>query len=469
MLIDVALVIGVTYLLGSWMHGASVAVLLLIWRGLPDTEGPPVLKLAMTTQWIQVAVGLFYGALSGRTLATTETASYEMTVAIGLGCVAALTLGLGLGQRLVQRRMAYPEVCLEHLFTFKTLVVIYFITLAGTGAVQQLSYDMPTIRQALVALTLGRLAVVSLVLRRLVRPRFRWDMVALLLTFEVILGFTGFFSGFKEPLLLTALALLEIFDRRRVDHWVAGGALATCLLLAGVMWMGVRTEFRRDFQDDAFAASQSLRLQRMQALFKDWYTQTEGHIQDVDNFVDRAWAIYYPALAIARVPTVLPHTDGALFGAAMTHLVTPRFLFPNKPDLPSDSDMVRTYSGVNVAGAESNTSIAFGYMAEGYVDFGAPLMFIPVFLFGLAMGSAYEFFLRTIAHRELAVSIVMCIFWINLYLFEKSWAKTMGDSVTTMVYVGGFACLLDRWLLMRTGQEQQSVAPPHPAYGDPRR
>src|SRR5258708_34113455 len=95
-------------------------------------------------------------------------------------------------------------------------------------------------------------------------------------------------------------------------------------------------------------------------------------------------------MAVERVPFVLPHTDGQIMIDALTHLITPRFLYPDKADLQSDSEMVRRYSGAKVAGADENTSIAFGYAAESYVDFGLPYMFIPVLIFGFVLGLAYQ-------------------------------------------------------------------------------
>src|SRR6185436_2880833 len=118
--------------------------------------------------------------------------------------------------------------------------------------------------------------------------------------------------------------------------------------------------------------------------------------------IDRMWAIYYPALAVARVPSVVPHTDGDLLKASLTHVLTPRILFPSKADLPNESEYVRKYSGVWVAGAEVGTTIAFGYAAESYVDFGVPLMFLPPLVFGALMGVAFVWLLRNIQHRELA-------------------------------------------------------------------
>src|SRR5262249_59066336 len=123
-----------------------------------------------------------------------------------------------------------------------------------------------------------------------------------------------------------------------------------------------------------------------------------------DKLGDRMWTIYYPALAVERVPSQVRHADGEILKSALVHIVTPRVLFPSKPELQSDSEKVRKYSGVMVAGAEQNTSIAFGYAAEAYIDFGVPEMFLPVLGFGVAVGLLYTLFRRVIRRRELWVS-----------------------------------------------------------------
>jgi hypothetical protein len=449
MFINASLVIAATYFCGHWLAGVCTAALILIWRLLPRTQGPPVLALAMTAQWVQVTVGVFYTGLTGRPLQATERSDYEPMVFIGLGCVLVMTVGLWAGSRFLSRRMARIEVAPTEIASLKVLVVVYIAGVFVTGLLQQIAWMYPTLTQAILAFSFARLAVVYLLLRRLTHPQLRWQPIFALLTFEIVLGFTGFFSGFKEPLLLSGLAMLEGFNRRRLNHWLTAAVLTIVLGLTTVMWMGVRTEFRHDFDDEAFAASRSLRLQRMQALMTDWIRNSRTRIQDdIDLLIDRGWAIYYPALAVERVPAVLPHTHGQLITDAVTHLLTPRVLFPEKPELPSDSEMVRKYSGMFVAGPEQQTSIAFGYAAESYVDFGLPLMFVPVLVFGVLMGIAYEWLLRAIAHRELAISLVTCIFWLNLYLFERSWARMLGLTLTMLVYVGAVSWLIDRWLMI---------------------
>jgi hypothetical protein len=450
MAIRATLAIVSIYVFGHWLAGLSLAVLFVVWAMLKAEEGPPVLALAMTTQWLQVTGGIFYTGLTGRTLPAIDGSEYQPMVLLGLGCVMTLTVGLWLGIRVMRNRMSRPDFAPEEVVGLKMLLVAYGVTLLATGVLQELAWRFPALTQAILAIAFAHLGLVFLILRRLTRPRIQGAYILVLLGCEIALGFTGYFSNFKEPLLLAALAVLEVFDRSRKEHWLAACGVMGTLIVASVMWMGVRNEYRQDFLDSAFAASRGMRLERMQALMSDWLSNRDDRVEsDMDLLMDRSWAIYYPALAVARVPAVVPHSEGALVGGALYHLVTPRIFFPNKPDLPSDSELVRKYSGVFVAGVDQNTSIAFGYAAEAYVDFGVPGMFVPTLLFGVFCGGMYVWFMRTLHYRELAVSLVTVIFWMSLYLFERSWAKTLGGSVTMMVYLGGVGFLIDRWLLMR--------------------
>jgi hypothetical protein len=229
------------------------------------------------------------------------------------------------------------------------------------------------------------------------------------------------------------------------------------------MWLGIRTGYRQDFESEVFAASRLARAERLVDLSSTWVTSDARELgNDLDAFVERLWSIYYPALAVSRVPDVLPHEDGALLWRAVTDTFFPRLLFPDKGVLPSDSDLVIRYAGVWVAGPEQNTSIAFGYAAESYIDFGVPLMFLPVFLWGAILGAAYRALLRLIRHRELAIAVVTVIFWLSIYLFERAWAKNFGTFATLVVYLGGATLLVDRVLLRLGSKRRRAPAGPPP-------
>ncbi len=429
---------------GDTLMAASLLTFGVIWTILKTTEGPPVLALAMTFQCLSVTIGLFYIALTGREVLPT-IADYRPMVALGLGCILAITVGLYAGRRLIDRLPPITEPRPEHAFSFYTMMMCYAGSVAAFGTLITISVLYPTIRQIIVALAYLKLAILYLVFRRLVHMRQWWLLIALL-CLEIVLGITGFYAGFREPIIIAALAVLEVFDRRRVRHWVTLAGLAAAACILGVVWVNVRVTYRQQFvTDERFAGSRSARIDSLGALINTFSTRDTSQLaKDVDHFIERLWVVYYPALAVARVPTTLPHTNGDLMWATLVHVATPRIFFPDKPDLASDSEMVRKYSGIWVAGEKEDTSIAFGYAAESYIDFGVPGMFVPPLVWGLFVGVCYAGLLRWVKHREMAISVVTMISWMSLYLFERSWAKTIGFSGTLLIYVGAVTFLFDR-------------------------
>jgi hypothetical protein len=126
--------------------------------------------------------------------------------------------------------------------------------------------------------------------------------------------------------------------------------------------------------------------------------------------------------------------------------------------------MVRKYAGVWVAGTDQGTSIAFGYVAESYVDFGVPTMFLPILVWGVFVGAAYRAVTVLIRHREITVPVLTVVFWLSVYLFERSWVKTMGLTGTMLIYVVGIAWIADRLLIGMAAKRARSsyVEQPQP-------
>jgi hypothetical protein len=443
----------------DWLIGGSILVLGLIWTAIRAREGPPVLALAVTLQWVQVTIGLFYVELTGRPIEATLTTDCRPMVAIGLACVAAVVGGLWCGQKGVERTTPSERERSDHAFGFTTVLVAYGLSIAVAGVAQEAAWTYPALTQPIIALSFIRLGLLYLVLRRLALAA-QWHFIALLLAFEVGLSLVGFYAGFREPLIIAVLVVLEIFDRRSVRHWVAVATLVAVMCGLGAFWINVRQGYReRVMTDDAFAQSRAKRFDEISNLSSRWMSRDAGDMMsNADQLVDRVWAVYYPALAVARVPAVVPHTNGQLMWATLKHLFSPRLFFPDKPVLGSESELVRTYSGVWVAGEKEQTNIAFGYAAESYVDFGVPLMFVPVFLYGVFVGAMYAGILRTIYHRDIAVALVTVFGWLSLYLFERSWAKTIGLAGTLILYAGALSIIFDRLSLSGVRPVEDDVA-----------
>ncbi|HEY0782091.1 MAG TPA: hypothetical protein VGE98_06550 [Thermoanaerobaculia bacterium] len=444
----------------DWLGALGLAMLWAIWYFPRIEEGPPVLSMALSFQWAQVNAGVFYHGLTGRNLEAIVMSDYRPIVLIGNGCLAALLLGICIMLRLAKGEPARFSRPLFSVST-QTLLLAYLLLLATMGSVFAFAWEVPALTQGIIALGFLRLVALYLLFRRLSIPKFHWQQILPLLLFEVGLGFTGYFASFREPLILFSLVLLERFDAGKLQHWAFASMVVAMILFLGLLWLGIRTTYRSEFdlRPDVFYESRTARFESIVSLSKGWFgNSTEDTLNNIDFFIDRLWAVYYPALAYARVPKILPHEDGQILWAAVRHVLTPRLFFPNKANIASDSDMVRKYSGMWVAGAEVDTSIAFGYAAESYVDFGVPLMFLPVVVWGLLLGWLYRCFLRIIWHRELAVGLVTVIFWIALYLFERSWLKTLGFSLTLMIYMGTAMYVLDRLLMSRRSRQRRRLA-----------
>jgi len=440
---------------GDWLTGVSIMTLMICIRLVWTADGLFVLPIALSFHWMQGNVGLIYLGLTGREVAAVYDSDWRPMVLIALGCCLALAAGVRLG---LHAKKA-PDINTPRpgfAFSFGLLVTVYVVTVLLEGTLSAVAPDYPSLRQIITTFDSARLGVLFLILRRLCSPPPRFGLVALVVSIEIVLGITGFFAGFREPIVLAVLAVLEVFDRRNARHWLALTVASVAICALGVLWMGIRTDYRREYVEvDQFSGSRNARINRVEDLTSSFMkNDAEGLLKTTDQLVDRMWTIYYPALALKRVPSVIPHTDGQIIGAALVHIVTPRVFFPNKGELPSDSDEVRKYANVAVAGREVSTSIAFGYSAESYIDFGLPWMFLPVFAYGILVGACYALFRSVIWHRELFVSFATVSFWISVYLFERSWATMLGVTVGFMVYLGGPIVLLDRFLLIQYSAKQ---------------
>ncbi len=431
----------------EWIAGVAVFVLWLVWRVPTVPDGPPVLSMALTFQWVQGSIGIFYHGLTGRMLQAMVVDEYRQMTLISLGCVTALTFGLRLGLRALPDRFRDSPLA---ALTLKSILIAYVISILSGGAINEYAWEVPELTQAILAANFIHLALVFLILRRLSFPTFNWPVMLGLLSFEIVLGMTGFFAGFREPIIMMMIVIIERFNPRRVQQWVVLAGLFVFIAGLGAIWMNVRSGYRADLVSGVIGESREDRVNRLGQLSRDWFNSDHSDIMgQFDVVVDRMWTVYYPALVLRRVPQLVPHTDGAIITAALVHVLSPRVFFPTKAVIESDSAMVRKYSGVFVAGEEQDTSIAFGYAAESYLDFGVPLMFVPVLLYGAFLGLAFSFFTRMLTVSELRIGLTTMIFWLSLYLFERSWVKTLGLACTLMLYLGAPAIILDRYISRR--------------------
>ena len=55
--------------------------------------------------------------------------------------------------------------------------------------------------------------------------------------------------------MMAAVALMGVFDARRLRHWFVLGLLLVTMFVTGLMWLSIRAGYRQEFEDEVFAES----------------------------------------------------------------------------------------------------------------------------------------------------------------------------------------------------------------------
>lgn len=447
---------------GDWVVLPAMVLMWFFWHTLPHDDVPPGLHFSFSFHLFQIIAGVLYTSLTGRLLTTHAAPQYHFMMVLAVGSLAAMFGGFVIGDRWVAKaRRAVPRVTLD--VTLTQLVAVYIAALVSRDSLIGFVETVPAFAQAIYAISAVQMGLFYLLVRRLFRDQ-RHVLVLLVVGFETIRGFSGFYSSFKEPLILSLIAGMEVFQPRKAAHWAISVLLVGSVLSLSVVWLGIRGAIRDDITTTDIVRGQAERVEFALTEFRLWWQlEPEYKMFDVDALAERVWDVYYTALALDRVPSVLPHENGAILRAAFQHVLTPRFLNPDKPPLPSESDDVRKYAGVHVAGLEEGTTIAFGYVIQAYIDFGIPWMFLPSLGFGLFLGAAYRFFLTSIRHEEILIAVLAAGFWANIMPYNTAWAKMMGKLLTSLVYIGGIAAVVDHYLYVNRQRRLGEVEYKQPA------
>ena len=345
-------------------------IVLLLWRA----DEVPVLLIPALYQWAEVVVKPVITATSGATIDSLADfqAPLESAALFALAGVAAFAIGLRLGSG-KPRRNALGDLRIEAATRWQLpLLLKLSVGLVLVGhALAGLAYAAGPARQIVLALSSVQLGGLFMLAFWSLSNRAGYAYLAVVVSFEVVIGMTGFFAGFRASLLVLCLAAVAARPALGVRNFLVVTLAGFVTLGVAVYWSAIKPDYR-DFVNRGSGAQVVAEpfSNRLGYLFDAARGFDQAQFADgFDRLVKRLSYIDFLAATLNHVPSVVPHEDGALVGAAMAHILTPRILFPNKPALPNDSDVTEHYTGLPVGG-NINTSISIGYLGELYVDFG---------------------------------------------------------------------------------------------------
>ncbi len=438
----------------EWLFAVELGTLLFGLWILGPLEEYPLLPIAVVAEWLAVTIAPMYLTLTGRRI--LELRGFDPSLVVAVGCAALCTqfVGLRLGFALTSRSDERRSPPKTEPVSMRWLVAVYLIASLAHALLQRAGIQqMRSVVQILLGIDAFRMVVLYMLVVRLLQRRDGSLWVAFVAALEILVLPYGWMAEFLPPLLLIIAGVFFHLRRQRLTlpRWLIIGASTCTVVVVMVMWTGIKPGLRRATRVIG-SEVESNRLSQLGMATVAWWERGAWK-HDSDALVSRIWALYYPGLAFRRVPASVQHTEGAIIAGALVHIVTPRFLFPDKPTtIDADSNAVRRYAGVWVAGSKEHTSIGFGRFGESFVDFGIAGVLLMELAFGLTLAVALSVLGKRITTPELrrAVGATLAL---TLCGMQSSWIMTLGPTLLAFMIVGGGSVLFDRYVL--TGQ-------PHP-------
>jgi hypothetical protein len=254
---------------------------------------------------------------------------------------------------------------------------------------------------------------------------------------------------------------LERILNRRIQVLIA--SLVVALFVLGTIWQGgVKMAWRAELRAGAFAAAPTEKMEILGGIVADTVADMDWS-QALESFFERMTGTFYFSRVLDHVPGVVPHEGGALTWRAVTHIFSPRFLFPEKPELGSTSILVRKYTGMYVAGEESETSIGLSYVAEMYIDYGPYSMFIPLFAWGFLVGLTCMALYRLAPSRAIGGAAVVAMLGQPFASFEGEIAYLLGGLIQSVLIYSVLLYFAGPWFHRKLSEaSRKSPSPRRP-------
>ena len=425
----------------------------LLWR-----QGePPVLLLAAGLQLCQVIVRPIYASLTGDRLESVSLLNVgDVTPAIWFALAAMLSLVIGMwcGQ-LGGRANIHALLQLEaRAWSPRSAFLFFLVTVVLAMAFLQLENINEGLAQpAQAAAGIEWVGVFAVAFVCMVQRR-GFIYLVLVTLFELLKGLSGFFSDFKEIFFVILVVLVAANPRLKPRVVVACLLLSGVLLTLGAIWSVIKTDYRNYITQNSTQQVIIVPLgERLTYLADRFFGVDEATIRrGFVQMVKRIQYVDFLAATMRNVPAVVPFENGALIGSTIMHVLQPRLLFPDKPPLPSDTQITVRYSGIRVdaGGNAEGTSISLGYVAELYVDLGIIGTLVAMLILGFLFGRSVRYITSSTALPAIVNFGFALMLMMTVTSFEEALIKMIGAFFTVFAAILALRKLLP-YLLTKYG------------------
>lgn len=420
------------------LAAGGIAILMAFFALLWRPGESPILLFIVVYQWVQVNAKTFYGALIGVKVASQPSYGGDVVLAIILGNAAVLSLALGLRFGCGQWRPGTRELGFQQSSSIpmKVWLQLYWLAWIVSAVASTVAWIVPGLTQVLLAFSGLRWAALFILTYAAFARRTAWRLWWLVFGAEFLLTVGGFFAGFAAAIFYALFALVAVLYPFRLRRSYPLILVILLLFTSALAWTAVKSEYRAYVSSGSGAQivlvdrqERLLMLGRMVALL-----EPAEILESFEQLMARIAYVDFFARVMEVVPALKPHEGGRLWGDALVRPLMPRLLFPSKT-VVNDSIRTNEYTGLGVATQEQGTSISIGYVAEAYIDFGVPLMFLPILALGWGIGRFYRWLNENQRFRGVWSMALGTLALFPAIYFESSITKLMPALAVSMLTV----------------------------------
>jgi hypothetical protein len=445
----------------------------LLWRA----GQPPTLLLVAAVHLLQVTTALIYANLAGVNINSLSDYGVDLENAtyVALGGIFCLILGMSLGD--TGPPVWSPVVAQAEARNWSPRSAFrFFVVTFGIGSLFDLLSTLSEgVRQIFLAgagiqwIGIFLLAYVCLSQKR----GFSYLLGAV--GIEVAIGFTGFFGEFRNVFFALFAAIVSARPKVNFSSIVSIIVAATFALLLSAYWSAIKKDYRKFVNEGSKEQVVLVPLEDRLAFFvdraKDFDTDTLA--TGFDLLFKRIAYVEFFGATLHFVPDGRPHENGAMTMAAISHILLPRLLFPDKAPLPIDTAVTAAYTGLPMR-VSQGVSISIGYAGELYIDYGVLGMMACMGIIGFFYGKASRFIQQHFNSALVSYGATVTLLMPGLY-FETALPKILGGVITSFIilllmskFVLPFALNVLAWKERRTVRRPGGTSIARYPFDDPR-
>lgn len=395
------------------------------------------LFFALAFQWLAINIKIVYGNIVG--LGLDEQFSFYQNIYrlydantisnIGLIC---FSLGLFLVTKKKLANLTVDQM-VDPQYSVRKILIGYLVVTFGITFLFILKRYIPGLNTILEAF--ARLKWGVFIWAFIYANYYKRDLKLLytVIVVEILIGFTGYFSSFKDIIIIAAVGLLSVLYQIDTNKLIKLSLLGIATLFLGLVWTAVKFDFR-DYLSGG--GGQKVVVSQGEAVNKmiELLGNLDGEkLEDAtDDLLDRISYIEFFSITLDNVPEILPHENGEIFKESVLFYFKPRIFFPDKGVI-DDSEHTNKYTRLGLVGG-GQASHSIGYMTDAYIDFGPVNMYPFLMFLGAVFGWSILLFVNKSKNMFWAV-IFIAPFYFLISVYSFNMMKVMGKFITYLIPV----------------------------------